>query len=412
MSNPIFYLVTYAMLSICWLPLPTHCLIQFTHPVSGTTLNSRWIRIIIDRDPSYDALSIQPYVKICLTVTRHAFFFARIHPEETTGHCFPVSSNDTPLLTTNEIEMKIKGNYTALARVVDFSGAEENILYTTESQYSYDISEECKNVLATVQPVVSPAKDSNQYNGGAYDPFETTDPFNDVQMNPICMDEITALKAYNGSPGREKTLGEFLSTASGFRGTFGVDFSAQEFGQGDNMMLHYIMSRNRNILKKGIFVEMGCFAGVTSLTLGIAASLRGVDFHAFDIVDMRPPNVVSTWLPNMHHHVLDLDICLSSECPQLEAYLSNTSFLMVDANHVTRLQSAVHFGNMLRENAVVVVHDFPAFHTIMEWKNEMGGIGYELVNERMRDIIFVSTLATFERKKNVERKRVDNQQEL
>ena len=68
---------------------------------------------------------------------------------------------------------------------------------------------------------------------------------------------------------------------------------------------------------------------------------------------------------------------------------------MVDANHATRLESALHFGQMLREDAVIVVHDFPAYRTIDEWKEQMGNIGYELVDEMMRSQIFVSTLATF-----------------
>ena len=371
----------------------THSLIHFTHPLNATTLTSRWLRFTMDRDTvSTIASSVWSYpdISICLTVIRHAFFFARNHPEERTSQCFPLSSdaiqNNYPLLTTHEVELKIKGKYSAHARLITGYSSQENILYNISTQFRYAVSEDCKHRLQKVQHVVKAIKhEQNNNAGGAYDPMELSDPFNDVSLNPICLNENTAFKS----------LGDFLSTASGFRGTFGVDSSAQEFGHGDNMMLHYIMSKYRNSIRNGILVEMGCFAGVTSLTLGIAASLRDVDFHAFDIVDMRPPNVKRTWLPNMYHHLLDLDACLTEKCPLLEKYLPNTSFLMVDANHATRLESALHFGQMLREDAVIVVHDFPAYRTIDEWKEQMGNIGYELVDEMMRSQIFVSTLATF-----------------
>jgi hypothetical protein len=336
------------------------------------------------------------HVWACLDLVREAFNFTREIPEERVSKCWDLSgSEDDPRtkfpIVVPDVEMTIQADYSARVRVlhgIRLEGATE--IMQTRSAWTFGPDSECRARRARADVIF-------QVEG-------QPDPFHDHRMSPLCMDDTS------GRYFDEKTarLGPFLSTASGFRGTFGVDHTVQEFGHGDTMMLHYVLSRHRGEFNPGSnFVELGCWAGVTSLTYGVAASLKAAHFHAYDIVDVRPEVVKHTWLPNMHHHILDVDAALNIQNAQeADAYppdfadvLSKASLVMVDHNHRTRLEAAEALGQkfLRRDRAVtILVHDFPAGKTIAEWKTAMRAVGFDLMYEGLRNRL-VSTLATFRR---------------
>ena len=370
-------------------------LLHIKHPPHQSSTNQFLLNIeIVQIDPN-DPLWQRPEAvfQICVEIVQHDFFFRKFTAGETASKCW----NDVDVrsffpLQLPTVELLIYDNYTISAKVSTLADQE---LSVSTSTFSYSIGAECQNKLNSALGVVQVPYNS------IGDIF--LDPYHKHHLSPLCLtnDDVTYLA-------NQKTgLGPYLSTSSGFRGTFGVDHTSQEFGHGDTMMLHYILSLYRGDLNDGHFVEFGCFAGMTSLTLGVAASLRGtkdapLHFHSYDIIDMRPENVKRTWLPNMFHHILNVDAChqnnVTDDCNDLFQILSNTSLMMVDHDHATRLAAAVRFGRLLKptQAATLIVHDFPAGNTIQEWQHAMAKVGYELVHENMRSM-FVSTLACFRR---------------
>jgi hypothetical protein len=371
-------------------------LLQINHPPHQSSTTEFLLNIEINQVDPNDPVWHRPQAvfQICIEIVQHDFFFRKFTAGETASNCWNNIDPQTFFpLQPPTVELLIYDNYTINAKV---SSLADQQLSVSTSTFSYAIGEECQNKLNSALGVVQV-----EYNTGD----SLNDPYHKHHLSPLCLtnDDVTYLAK------QKIGLGPYISTSSGFRGTFGVDHTSQEFGHGDTMMLHYILSLYSGDLNSGHFVELGCCAGVTSLTLGVAASLRGtkdapLHFHSYDIIDMRPENVKRTWLPSMHHHILDVDAChqnnaIDGNCTDLFQILSNASLMMVDHDHATRLAAAVRFGRLLNptQTATLIVHDFPAGNTIQEWQHAMAKVGYELVHENMRSM-FVSTLACFRRR--------------
>ena len=392
------------VLLICLLPFSSAStppnLVRIDQPIDGIQTSDNGLKIgvsrIVKKHPIWSKNSIQ----LCIQVVQHDFLFRnKYHNGEKTGRqCWnDIHSRENFFpLQAPMVELKIYANYTVIVYIVDG----EQIIDNVSSTFSYAVPRQCKERLNRATDIVQV-------------PYNSNDPYHTHHLSPLCLGATDIAYIHNNYNGR---LGSYLSTNSGFRGTFGVDHTAQEFGHGDNMMLHYVLNKYRADFSGGggggHFIEMGSFAGVTSLTLGVAAKLRYAEFHSFDIVDNRPMNVRQTWLSNMHHHLLDIDACYESDqasdqvtdhviaerCGDLVTLLQNTSLLMVDHAHGTRLAAAVTFGKMLKNTqpATIIVHDFPAGRTIEEWQDSMASIGFQHVHDDIRILLF-STLAMFRR---------------
>ena len=400
-------------------------LIRVAEPADGSHTSMRFSTVRVElTDLGRDLQNWMPWgaveprdVRLCLTFVRERFFYKREHPAERVRQCLlRVGAGGKGLLSQfpvefpRVVELPIECNYTVIAEVVhggDGDGDGGVVKASARSSFGFGPDPACRDRLLRGGSGAVWV----DYNTAAEEGRSDWDVFHDHRMSPLCMDDATAARYTLQS---RESLGQFLNTASGFRGTFGVDHTAQEFGHGDAMMLHYVLSRHRDEFDAGSnFVELGCFAGVTSLTLGVAASLRSLDFHAFDVSDFRPDSVKRTWLSNMHHHVVDVDLALgvagadgggggdaaaAASREDFRRIIRIASLVMVDHDHQTRLEAAVELGKVLRRDrpVIVLVHDFPAGKPLEEWTEAMHALGFELMYSGLRDVL-VSSLATFRR---------------
>jgi hypothetical protein len=89
-------------------------------------------------------------------------------------------------------------------------------------------------------------------------------------------------------------LYDYLDVFSASRSTFGMPFQLVGQGYGDKLFLEYILQRHPEFVN---IVEFGTFTGITSLSLGMTATLRGGHFTTFDVVDQRMLRVKNAgWL--------------------------------------------------------------------------------------------------------------------
>ncbi len=151
----------------------------------------------------------------------------------------------------------------------------------------------------------------------------------------------------------EKLLRNYLDVKSGSRGVFGVPFYEQSFGHGDRIFLDFILASKPNY--KSI-VEFGTFKGLTSLYLGMSARLRSraKNFQTFDIVDLRQPHIISSWLGNMNFNLADLEkVPLNTDVVKS---IINTDFLFVDGGN--KHVEAVLYAGLLKVGSGIFIHDY------------------------------------------------------
>ena len=80
------------------------------------------------------------------------------------------------------------------------------------------------------------------------------------------------------------------------------DYTSQLQGNGDLAILNFILVRHTSILN---IVELGTFAGVTSLHLGVSMGLRERGrLYTFDVVDNRHPNVKKMFRKLIGQHLI------------------------------------------------------------------------------------------------------------
>lgn len=125
------------------------------------------------------------------------------------------------------------------------------------------------------------------------------DQYVNFDRTPLCYDSWI----HTPSETNDDMLRSHLLVTSSARGSFGVDYSMQQFGHGDTIMLTWILDKYRSAPPD--FTEFGTFGGVTALYLGMAARLRGGSLYTFDISDDRSQEVKNAWLPNMKFNLGD-----------------------------------------------------------------------------------------------------------
>lgn len=280
------------------------------------------------------------------------------------------------------VELPSRGSFSATLRVL--RGGSDVILTSSTTRFSYTVEPECLAVMA-----------ARQEKQGTYRVFKTSDVLDSVTdeyvnfgFAPLCYG-VTWHGGYKP---------EYSCTNSASRGVFGVDYAQQEFGHGDRTVLDFVLNRHR--FARGDFVEVGTFGGVTSLYLGVAASLRGASLDTFDVVDVRKPNVVATWLPNMKFHLGDAN-ARRPVSHIMDVALRNASVVLVD--HADRLSFAAEIAApRLQTDAVLLVHDFTAFagpnntlHSL--WDDTLEPFGFFRVYDELKRSV-CSSLAVYARR--------------
>jgi hypothetical protein len=226
------------------------------------------------------------------------------------------------------------------------------------------------------------------------------DQFVNFEFVPLCYDDWRLRE--------EDTTDRFLKQSVGVidssRGMFGVDYSMQQFGHGDHMMLDWVLDKHRDASPH--MVELGTFGGITALYLGMASRLRGGDLDTFDINDDRSPQVKLAWLPNMMFHLGDVNAIMAVNAAHVQkSYSSSTSQQAIEVikragivlvDHADRLNFTIKVvAPNLRRDAVILVHDFPPEFTTQEiWEDSLSTMGivrrYSQIQHSFR-----SCLATF-----------------
>lgn len=84
---------------------------------------------------------------------------------------------------------------------------------------------------------------------------------------------------------------------------FGFGGPGLMIGISDQWMWEFVLARHQQLSH---IVELGTMTGGTSLYLGMAANVRGGQFHSFDRSDNRAKDSKRGWLPNMIYHVTDI----------------------------------------------------------------------------------------------------------
>jgi hypothetical protein len=337
------------------------------HPPSGSHQGNPNQQITISRLPPAQPPSTPPpsrndgpasdsYNAVCVNLTRILETKQRSESYDHSVHgCYRWKGHRQA--TNVAIELTVYATYFVSAWLLNDQTGERSAAAATN--FSYGVSDACAARLRGAA-----GRLSTSYNKHGFDPWHTH------HLSPLCLEDAPVV------PPPE--LGELLTSNSGFRGAFGVDHTLMEFGHGDQMFLHFLLSRHREEIE-GDFVEIGTFAGVTSLVYGLSAALRGRRFHSFDIEDLRPPHVKATWLPNMAMRFWDTRTPPTQE---LVAALRGASVVMVDAEGAPRLQQAMVLGPLLRGGATtfVLVHDFPCGTSEEDWSRGMRSAGFRRIH--------------------------------
>ena len=257
---------------------------------------------------------------------------------EVVGGCWPVEEafvwNGTVVGLTN------RGYFDLTARLVRRGpgGSAQAILAEATSTFLHTIKPACREALrgrSLVQPNYYESMMVNREEGSPDDEEDNNIHF---EFTPHCYDswEISDSTTY------DEILASYLMVTSSSRGMFGVDYSAQQFGHGDRMMLDFVLAKHRDSAGgSGDLVEMGTFGGVTALYLGMAARLRGGTLTTFGIEDDRSGPVKSAWLDNMVFHLGDANGRAAaaggpaSTLPQAVEAIRSAGLVLVD--HADRL---------------------------------------------------------------------------
>jgi hypothetical protein len=264
---------------------------------------------------------------------------------ETTTYCsaFNEEWNDSNLV---DVPLPNRGRYELSLSVYKLSDpnvfmvdAVKDLVSESHATFTIEIPEACQSIL----------KERRYTQPRYYDQVINKGPINGVR-NELSLDlEVDQWVNFERAPlcfdhwiiegqTRDNVLRSMVSVTSASRGMFGVDFSMQQFGHGDSMMLDFVLDRHRHAAPH--YVEMGTFGGVTALYLGMAARLRGGLLDTFDISDDRSDEVKLAWLPNMMFHLGDANSFTTpttSVSTALEAVAAIKQAGIVLVDHADRL---------------------------------------------------------------------------
>ena len=179
------------------------------------------------------------------------------------GGCFEAG-------TTVDVALPANGGYVARLRLRDI--ATRAIIAETAQEFVAGPPEACaarlraRSGLATNYREVIEREGGNAYDGqeGNGTAVQRSEVFIVLEAAPLCYGIVDV--------SRVSLREAVLSTPSGARGFWGVDFGRQEFGHGDRILMDFVLSRHRADVRN--IAEFGTGGGITSLYLGVAAALR------------------------------------------------------------------------------------------------------------------------------------------
>lgn len=322
--------------------------------------------------------------------------------DETSSSCTPFGDmwNEENII---EVPLPNRGRYEVTLSVLKVEILEtgvqnEELLSEARSSFTFEITPKCQQELRDrqfVQPryydhVINSGPSNGIRNEKSLDLEE--DQWVNFERAPLCFKDWI----YDDKENRNSILRHMVSVTSASRGMFGVDFSMQQFGHGDTMMLDFVLDRHRSAPPN--YIEMGTFGGVTALYLGMASRLRGGKVNTFDISDDRSDQVKSAWLPNMAFHLGDANAVLTGDASirstEVIDAIKEAGIVLVD--HADRLNFTVKaVAPNLRRDAVILVHDFPPeFTTEAMWHERLAPFGIVRQYSQLQGA-FDSCLAVF-----------------
>lgn len=171
---------------------------------------------------------------------------------------------------------------------------------------------------------------------------------------------------------------EFLSRAKRkHRSLMGLKTHMVQFGRGDMLFLEYVLAQMK---VASSIVELGTYGGVTSMFLGLAARLREIQFHTFDIKDARIKEVRRAWFNDMmYFHKTDI---LSSKNEQVTNIINKpNTFLFVDNGN--KEKEVNMYASSCGENTVMIIHDWGKEVKQENVEPELSNCGFEMYYEKL-----------------------------
>ena len=177
------------------------------------------------------------------------------------------------------------------------------------------------------------------------------------------------------------------------------DYTSQLQGNGDLAILNFILVRHTSILN---IVELGTFAGVTSLHLGVSMGLRERGrLYTFDVVDNRHPNVKKMFRKLTDSISFQVANFVDSQPKQVIDKVSIADLVLIDSSNEKRDGSklALQYGKLMRVGSIVIISHFPGSKMkLNEWINAMVEIGFVY---KYHDLVtskhVLSTVGVFEK---------------
>ena len=99
---------------------------------------------------------------------------------------------------------------------------------------------------------------------------------------------------------------DILNLDTAHRTLYGVDYTEIGTGFGDRIYMDILIQKKLEGGDISQIVEFGTWTGITSLHLGMSAKVNGLEFHTYDISDMRSEQSLRGWLDNMFFHEDDI----------------------------------------------------------------------------------------------------------
>ena len=149
-------------------------------------------------------------------------------------------------------------------------------------------------------------------------------------------------------------------------------------------------------------VELGTFAGVTSLHLGMSMGLRERgQLYTFDVVDNRHPNVKKMFRKMMDSIIFQVADFVNSQPKQVVDRVSIADLVLLDTSNEKRHGSnlALQYGKLMKVGSIIIISHFPGSKTkLNEWINAMIEIGFVY---KYHDLVtskhVLSTVGVFEK---------------
>lgn len=197
------------------------------------------------------------------------------------------------------------------------------------------------------------------------------------------------------SPEGEKALRDYFSLKSKHRSLLGFNQKNVQLCFLDLMLFEKVLCNNdiQNI------VEFGTRRGVTSMYLGLAASLKKAKFTTYDIKDRRLDCVRDSWLSNMSFEKVDL-LAKKEPFSVVQTISQPRTFLFLDNGNKTL--EIEKYCKYLQLGSIVQIHDWGTEVDEKSVYPQLIEFGYQTLYWEMSEF-FKSSSRVFCRERNSEK---------